>query len=235
MRSQLLIHSQLNSSKLLKEHWRSNAEYKDFLKSHKIFPTVNEFQSNPTTTIGFIAEAHPHLTHLLSFKQSLYNSLENTSLDTEELTEHTKSTDFSLPTESVPRFALFFLTRTISLGSRQAKMEVLAIRCARSDQRLLTCLLCKASSENRLLLGFFVPSKANSPSDYNNILKGHASYISNLRFIPILGLSRQAAHTITCDNNGTPFLFVQAMSTLLKSQTIQPTTRTNDLGKWLVV
>ena len=68
-----------------------------------------------------------------------------------------------------------------------------------------------------------------------SILKRHASHVANLRSIPILGLSKDAAWAIMGDDEGTPFLFIHTLATLLKAASIQSTYETEDLGKWLVI
>ena len=234
-RNELRVYLCLSSSKLLKENWNDNKEYKAFLKDHHVFPRVDEFRSTPTTTIGFIAEAHPRLTHLLSFKSDLRSSLEATTPDPSEKSEFESSSGSTLAPNQVPTFSIFRSTRIISPATAKTKTEVIVVRCARRDRRLLSHLMCKALSENRMPQGFFVPTMHHSPEHYSNILKGHATNVANMRSIPIIGFSKEAAETITCNDNGKPHLFVHALSSLLKLISIQPTMRTSELGKWLVV
>ena len=233
-RKQLKMYLKLTSSFLLKQHYTQNKPYKDFVYSHNIWFDVNGFQSTPTSVIGFLAEVHPRLTHLNSLRDNITQSLDSTLPTAEESNAYSSAYDGSAPA-GTPRLSLFRSSKHMIVDEKRTKTEVISIRCATKDRQYLTHLLSRASEEGKLPAGFFVPSDNNSPANSTNILKGHTQHISTLKCIPILGLSWEAATTPVPDNQGQHHPFLNVISLLSGASSIQPTDRTPDLGKWLIV
>ena len=75
---------------------------------------------------------------------------------------------------------------------------------------------------------------SNDPQ-YEGLVNGHVNFISQIRIIPIVGLSREAAeHTKTTDSNN-EIKYITHITEQINAITIQPTSRVHDIGKWLII
>ena len=93
-------------------------------------------------------------------------------------------------------------------------------------------LLSQAPHHNLLPQGATIVPHQLDPRDisYEGLVNGHNNYIAKLCVIPIIGLSTEAASHKAAND----VTYLQHLSEKIKAVTIQPTTRTADLGKRLV-
>ena len=67
------------------------------------------------------------------------------------------------------------------------------------------------------------------------MLNGHMNHMSSLRIMPIVQLSKKAATHTGLPTGQEGSTYIQHVIEKIKVLTIQPTSRTDDLGKWLIL
>ena len=93
-------------------------------------------------------------------------------------------------------------------------------------------------TQNSLLPGdsIFVPRQIPKRYiHYEGLVNGHVNYISYLQIIPIEGLATEAEEHTRVDKTNKRITYLNHVTSQINTISIQPTSRTEDIGKLLVI
>ena len=142
------------------------------------------------------------------------------------MTPHKKIT-FGQDGTSVPSFQVFKQRKKAEINNRNVQVEVIKIKTVSENKSLLYHLMCQSAEQNILSYkSKCVPHRMN--------IKPHTC-LGMVKIMSIVGLSRQTARHTGPTPNQASSSYIQHVSNKLKAITIQPTTRTEDLGEWLIL
>ena len=232
----------LESNFLIKQHKRDNPKLFAQLQQENLYIAPRTLGSAATSVLGWFAKVHPGVINFLDFERQVVQALKGVEMgptETEEWLSGLKDSErlaFEGEGTPVPPVRIFRSKKRHKQRETDVKditLETIQIRTASKHRNWVLRLLIKAANSNRLPLSSkFVPHGIQTGDiSLPGIINGHLTFIESLKVIPIVGLSAEAA-TVT-DKDGKTYR--EFLKTKTKAETIQPTARTKDLGKWLVV
>ena len=132
----------------------------------------------------------------------------------------------------VPPIQLFSSIKKASVKNKKFQIEALNVKSATKHQNLVYHLLSQASQHHLLPQDARIIPHCLEPRDimYEGVVNGHTAFISRIRVIPIIGLTREAAEYKAPND----ISYLHHIAAKMNALTIQPTSRTDDLGKWLI-
>ena len=132
---------------------------------------------------------------------------------------------------------MFKGTKRVEVGEGKRIIEVLNIKVATKHKNWVFHLLCRASEHDMLpYASKFMPASLHPKSQqYPGVMNGHLNFVKDMRLIPIVGLSQEAAQHTKPDADYIPITYLDHIIKKMNANTIQPTSRTGDIGKWIVV
>lgn len=191
-----------------------------------------------TTVIGWLARIHPLATNFQEIEQEIKKSLQKVTPDPtekqrwEQTLAPQEKLAFANGATPVPPIRVFTSTRRATVKEKKFQFETLNVKTASKHKSWIFHLLSQADQHNLLpQQSKFIPHKLD-PRDitYKGVVDSHVTFVSQLKVIPIVGLTKDAAEHK--DHNNVTYL--HHIKTAMNAVTIQPTTRTHDLGKWLI-
>ena len=196
-----------------------------------------------TMVLGWLAKVHPRVTHFQTLERNLKESLKGAPYDPNERKQWEQTLDaheklaFTRDNAPVPPLRVFRGTKRVETGAGKRIIEVMNIKVATKHKHWVFHLLCRAS-EHELLpyASKFIPTSIHPKSQqYSGVINGHLNFVKDLRLIPIVGLPQEAAQYTKPDEDHNPITYLDHLVKQMKAITIQPTSRTMDIGKWIVV
>jgi len=179
--------------------FRSNDKHLlTWLKHERVFIESDGLGTERPVTIGYFTKIAADLTHLANFRDHLTNQLmlidikANTVID---LAPHLKSAQLEAMSNGdefvtiLPEFEIYRTHLTHGRDSAQVKTDVLGVKCAPRDAKLLNEFFTRMASTNHDQRdGVFVPKGAVhllGPSIYEQVLKDHNFFLTTVATIPI--------------------------------------------------
>ena len=243
-RHQSLIFSlYLETTLRITDHRRKSPELSSLQDSEKLYMRPRTLGTPDTTVLGWLAKAHPKATHYQAIEKALAKSLQKAPYDPNERRawEHTLNAQEKLAFENnnapVPPIRVFKGTKRVELNNEKRLIEVLNIKVATAHKNWVFHLLCRASDHDLLPCETrFIPNNIHPKSlQYPGVVNGHLNFVKDLRLIPIVGLSHEAANLTRPDAEDKPITYLNHITKKMSAITIQPTSRTPDIGKWIVI
>ena len=231
----LIFYMRFYTSKYLSDITHKGS-LKPFLRQHKIWMKAEAFGARPVSTIGFLSQVHPKYTryaHLTAYLRRLAVSVPSQQEEKDHWMGRNPDynpQDFEA-SNPVPPFTVYSAKRSATV-SKVLTTEVLNIRCATEDRAWLTHLLCLVSFRNSE--SKFIPQGRLPKHNYENILGNHKVYMDECISIPIVGLSSEAEST-EIEEGGIVFPLGLYILERTGAHSLEPTNRTEDLGKYFLV
>ncbi len=170
-----------------------------WLKQERVFLESDGLGTERPITIGYFTKIAADLTHLANFRDHLVNQLMLVDIDATtaiELAPYLKTAQIDAMSNGddfVPILPAFEIYRThLSHGREpaQVKTDVLGVKCAPRDAKLLTEFFTRMASETNNVQrdGVFLPKGAVhllGPTTYEQVLKEHNFFLTTVATIPI--------------------------------------------------
>jgi len=170
-----------------------------WLKKERVFVEADSLGIDRPITIGYFTKIAPELTHLKNFRDDLINQLLLIDIDAEtavELAPYLKDAQLDAMSngdEYVPILPNFEVYKTrLSHGREpsQVSTEVIGIKCAPRDDKLLGEFFTRMASVNSTdhRNGIFLPKGAAyllGPQTYAQVLKENNFFLSTVATIPV--------------------------------------------------
>ena len=236
------VHIEMKTS--IAEQKKDNAALREFLDEQRLYIEARTLGSAATTVLGWFAKAHPRATNYRDFEREIIKTLRGVKADPKvrEIWElNLSSTEKSAINKTgshVPPIRVFTSRKRFRKVQTDVKsditLETLQIKTATQHKNWVLHLLSKAAAQNQLPLRTrFVPHWVQTGDiSLPGIVRGHLTYVENLRIVPIVGLPREAMEVVDSNRNQT---YREYLCRELRAESLQPTNRTTDLGKWLVL
>jgi len=168
-----------------------------WLKQQRIFLESDGLGTDCPVTIGYFTKIAADLTHLANFRDHLANQLMLVDIDSETaiaLAPHLKEAQSEAMSNGdecsiLPEFEVYRTHLTHGRAPSQVKTDVLGVKCAPRDAKLLNEILTRmATTSTDQRDGVFVPKGAAhllGPNTYEQILKDHNFFLTTVATVPI--------------------------------------------------
>ena len=170
-----------------------------WLKQERVFIESDGLGTERPVTIGYFTKIAADLTHLANFRDHLVNQLMLVEIDATtaiDLAPHLKNAQLEAMSNGddfVPILPEFEIYRThLSHGRKpaQVKTDVLGVKCAPRDAKLVTEFFTRMASETSSVQrdGVFLPKGAVhllGPTTYEQVLKDNNFFLTTVATIPI--------------------------------------------------
>jgi len=170
-----------------------------WLKKERVFIEADHLGIDRPVTIGHFTKIAAPITHLANFHDYLVNQLMLVEIEADkavELAPHLKQEQINAMTNGddfIPILPAFEIYRThLSHGRApsQVKTDVLGVKCAQRDAKLLGEFFTRMASEttNDQCDGVFIPKGAVhllGPQTYEQVLKDNIFFLTTVATIPI--------------------------------------------------
>jgi len=185
-----------------------------WLKQQRVFIESDGLGTDRPVTIGYFTKIAADLTHLTNFRDHLANQLMMVDLDAEkavELAPHLKAAQLEAMSNGdeyvsiLPEFEIYRTHLTHGREPSQVTMDVLGVKCAPRDVKLLNEFLTRmATTSTDQRDGVFVPKGAVhllGPQIYEQVLKDHNFFLTTVATVPI-NLAYRAWFAVMTSSNG---------------------------------
>ena len=199
----------------------NGGRFVEWLKKEKTLLTLNKWKHEPYATIGFIIGRHPTVT----WKKDLESEVAR-HLGQEMAARGDKG--------EVPKVVLYHDRKSFGSGEKRVHATVIHVQCREEDAEMVKGLLGRGKSSKRVT---YIPAGyhlSTSPSRMMEVLNYHNEYVNSRRVVAIVGISEEQMNR-EVDMNGTTRTVRQHMCEKLSIGYIEKTSRSGDLGKWLLV
>ena len=233
----------LETNKRVVEHRAYSEGLRRILDDEKVWMRARTLGSASTRVLGWFAGAHPGATNHQDFERQIVEILRGVEADNQlrdEWESELKANErlaYSRGGNPVPPVRIFQSKKWCRGNKKEKQRDVtlvaLQIKTASKHHMWVTHLLCRASKLN-VLPGRcrFIPHHVQSDNiSLPGIVKGHFTVTQNTKVIPVVGLSKEAADIQDKDKKTYRAHLVEK----LRAVSLQPTSRTADIGKWLVL
>jgi len=170
-----------------------------WLKKTKVFVESDCLGTERPVTVGYFTKIDPTITNLANFQEHLINQLMLIELDIDtavELAPHLKTAQVEAMSNGddfvpiLPPFALYKTRLTTGREPTQVKTEVIGVKGAPKDAKLLSEFFTRLASEtkNDSRDGVFLPKGAVhllGPATYEQVLHGNNFFLNNVATIPV--------------------------------------------------
>ena len=223
---------------------RDHAALREFLNEQRLYIEARTLGSAATSVLGWFAKAHPRAINYRDFERKVVEKLGRVKPDPkvreiwESRLSSSEKSAINKSGSQVPPIRVFTSKKRFYKDQKDVKSEItletLQIKTATRHRSWVLHLLCRAAEQNQLPLRTrFVPHWIQTGDiSLPGIVRAHLTYVENLRIVPIVGLSREAMEVVDEKRDQT---YREYLCSELGAETLQPTTRTEDLGKWLVL
>jgi len=232
----VILHCKLITEKPLNK-LKYTEEVKNYIFANNIWLKVDRYDSKEEGSPGFFVMLHPKLINRADFERNLHSVLTKivpTSEGASNFSQGTFVNGTSSQTSShymVPSFHLEVSQKKWG----KIKVDVLRVNCAMDDAEKLKQLLVIASEQEGNRHGLFVPVGIHlmtGPNTLTQILRDHATFMVDIRGIPITGISQ-----VQMDSKfeGSNFNLQDSITRLDGVFSVERTRDTQNRGKWLVL
>jgi len=170
-----------------------------WLKKVKVFLESDSLGTDRPVNVGYITKIDPILTHLANLQEYLVNQLLLIDIDVETaiaLAPHLKKVQLEAMTNGdefvtiLPPFELYKTRLTHGRGPSQISTEVIGIKGAPKDAKLLSEFFTRLASEvtNDTRDGVFLPNGAVhllGPATYAQVLQDNNLFLNNVATVPV--------------------------------------------------
>ncbi len=169
-----------------------------WLKTERVFLESDGLGTDRPVTIGYFTKIAADLAHLTNFRDHLANQLLLIDIDTDtavDLAPHLKEAQLEAMSNGdeyatiLPEFEIYRTRLTHGREPSQVMTDVLGIKCAPRDVKLLNEFLTRmASATNNQRDGMFVPKGAVhllGTQTYEQILKDNNFFLTTVATVPI--------------------------------------------------
>ena len=177
----------------------SNNHLLAWLKQERVFIESDGLGTDRPVTIGYFTKIAADLTHLANFRDHLVNQLLLVEIDAEtaiDLAPHLKQAQLEAMSNGddfvtiLPEFEIYRTHLSYGREPAQVKTDVLGVKCAPRDAKLVTEFFTRMASETSSVQrdGVFVPKGAVhllGPSTYEQVLKDNNFFLTTVATIPI--------------------------------------------------
>jgi len=185
-----------------------------WLKNEKVFLESDGLGTDRPVTLGYLTKIAADITHLKNFRDHLANQLMLIDIDADtavDLAPHLKEAQIEAMSNGdeyaaiLPEFEIYRTRLTHGREPSQVTTDVLGIKCAPRDAKLMTEFLTRLASETNKDQrdGVFVPKGAVhllGPQTYEQILKDNNFFLTTVATVPINLEYRAWFVPITVDN-----------------------------------
>ena len=168
-----------------------------WLKQQRIFLESDGLGTDRPVTVGYFTKIAADLTHLANFRDHLTNQLLLVELDSDTavaLAPHLKEEQLEAMSNgdeyvTLPEFKVYRTHLTHGREPSQVKTDVLGVKCAQRDAKLLTEFITRLATTNKDQRdGVFIPKGAVhllGPQTYEQVLKDHNFFLTTVATVPI--------------------------------------------------
>jgi len=170
-----------------------------WLKKEKIFVESDSLGIDRPVTIGYFTKIAPSLTHLANFRTHLVNQLMLVEIDATtavKLVPHLKQVQLDAMSNGdefypiLPEFEVYRTRLSHGRDDTQVFTEVLGIKCAPQDTKLLGKFFARMASatNNNQHDGIFIPKGAAyflGPQTYAQIMRDNNFFLTTVATIPV--------------------------------------------------
>ncbi len=170
-----------------------------WLKKERIFIESDGLGTERPIMIGYFTKIAADITHLTNFRDHLANQLLLIDIDADtavDLAPHLKEAQLEAMSNGdeyatiLPEFEIYRTRLSHGREPSQVMMDVLGIKCAPRDAKLMTKFLTRMASETNQNQrdGVFVPKGAVhllGPQTYEHILKDNNFFLTTVATVPI--------------------------------------------------
>jgi len=185
-----------------------------WLKKNKVFVESDNLGTDRPVTVGYFTKIDPTITHLANFHAHLVNQLMLIEIDVDtaiELAPHLKTAQADAMSNGddfvpiLPPFELYKTRLTAGREPSQVKTEVIGVKGAPKDAKLLGEFFTRMASEGHTDArdGVFLPRGAANllgPATYTQVLQENNFFLNNVATIPV-NLEHKAWFAIIDPNN----------------------------------
>ncbi len=183
-----------------------------WLKQQRIFLESDGLGTDRPVTVGYFTKIAADLTHLANFRDHLTNQLLLVELDSDTavaLAPHLKEEQLEAMSNgdeyvTLPEFKVYRTHLTHGREPSQVKTDVLGVKCAQRDAKLLTEFITRLATTNKDQRdGVFIPKGAVhllGPQTYEQVLKDHNFFLTTVATVPI-NLEYRAWFAVIDPNN----------------------------------
>ena len=232
----VILHCKLITEKPLNKI-KYAEEVKTYIFSHNIWLKADRYDSKAEGSPGFFAMLHPKMINRVAYTGKLTSILTQIvqASDGEAITDKKfPEAETSLPTGgqlTVPPFHLEVSQKKWG----KIKVDVLRVNCALDDADALKQLLVIASEQNTSQHGLFIPVGIHlmtGPDTLTQILQDHATFLGDVRGIPITGISPVQMNSTLANGSATLQDSITGLDGVLS---VEQTRDTQHMGKWLIL
>ena len=232
---------------------KRDATFFNYLRENKIWLTEHKYETHALQSIGFIIKKSPNLTNRPQFEEDIGKALGDfmaSALDEGDCNDVTiDRREFTPTLETSSKNVVHVLRDGDNKKIGVVETHALEIRCERGKADKLGRLLCAVDLPSNKF-GTFIPySMSKNDSDiYKKVIVDHNKFLLDIHVIPVFGLHPDVINTVVkgcsdlCDDNTfrNHLLDVEHSggegyeleNTFLA---VEPTQRTDDLGKWFLL
>ena len=246
------INFQIESKKRL-AFLKRDATFFNYLRENKIWVTEHKYETHSLQSIGFIVKKSPNLTNRPEFETEIGAALnEFMECAIDEGTGHNHALDGRefIPTLEIVSKNVVHVLRDGDQKTGVMETHALEVRCEKSKAAAIASLMTSAGLDEHKF-GEFIPYEwARTENElYKKKIKEQNKYMAEIFVIPVFGLHRDVIGSVTEGvAKGQEFdSFKNQMLNATINVTdenedvvrtehvfsgIEPTQRTDDLGKW---
>ena len=209
---------------------------KQYLWPNKIFLNVEHFSARPVVTVGWLKNLFHKAVRFDDVKGELIRWMKavdaepRTKLDGEMILTRGDEVTGSGGGNLIPQFTLYVSQRTYKCQGHKVSAIVVNVRAAREDQTWLSYLLSEAISGNKERDIEFV-EQGIEDEQYFRELGHHRAYVDECVMIPLIGVHRDTLrYELLCGET-----FHEVLKRKTEARSLEPTNRSDDIGKYFLV
>ena len=246
------VNFQIESKKRLAAMKRDSTFF-NYLRESKIWLVEHKYESHALKSIGFVVKKSPTLTNRPQFEAEIgkaLNEFVQTAIDEGDEGGITLDERQLTPTLEISGKTVRHVVREGEVKVGTLETNALEIRCEANKADRLKKLLCTADLPSHKF-GMFVPYElARTESKvYEGLIREQNKYMAEVTVIPVFGLHTDVIESISrgqteFDDDDTIKNQLENMEISVRTDdgteelenifmAIEPTQRTEDLGKWL--
>ena len=232
------LYASIETTKKLNElKYGNNGRTFPWLKKEGIFVQADRWKTERARTVGCILKIHPTKTWKpdmqVTIKQSLLNARHlGVGGFVREAWERKKRNEKTL----VPEFALVHERKSFGMGEKRASTTVMNVEARVEDADYLKLLMTEAFQKG-LIQGVFLQAGyhlSSTPKRLMSILKGQSEFLNDCRTVTIIGIKDKVMNSIIEIGEWTGTV-KDYLLTSLHLKAVERTSRTEQLGKWILL
>lgn len=223
----------------------SNPTLLSWLKNNSVYIKADRFNKRPTASTGHILQLHPDATNRDNLKEMIDSAIRDVAMtlnEKQQLNPDIQITENNMEDDYYPEFDILPGNVGYGFGQERITTRALEITTTKADGLLLKELISRSNLKEYIPDAIFLPRgflQMASPEAYKKLLSDHNAKLQQIEIIPIFGLLPNAVELSynikEPDGTINECNIEQEIESSDYITSLEPTVRSGDLGKYLLV